>query len=107
MQVSGTAAIDGRGRSLYPDDIRSQIACTLDTVEALLEAAGCRLRDIAAATVFVKNPGDAAVFDRMADRRGLEPFPAVTVVADICRTELLFEIDAEAVSDRPQEPPVP
>jgi len=97
VQVSGTAAIDDQGRSLYPEDVRSQIACTLDTIEALLEPVGCGLREIVAATVFVKHPQDGPVFREMAVRRGLEPFPAVTVVADICRSELLFEIDAEAV----------
>lgn len=103
VQVSGTAAIDGHGRSLYPGDVHAQIACTLDTIEGLLEPTGCRLGDIAAATVFLKNPQDAPVFERMAVQRGLEPFPAVTVVADICRSELLFEIDAEAVCGRPPE----
>jgi hypothetical protein len=33
----------------------------------------------------------------MAVDRGLEDFPAVFVVADVCREELLFEIDGEAV----------
>jgi hypothetical protein len=33
----------------------------------------------------------------MARARGLEELPAVCVVADVCREELLFEIDAEAV----------
>ena len=32
----------------------------------------------------------------MAQDRGLEEFPAVCIVADVCRDELLFEIDAEA-----------
>jgi len=97
IQVSGTAAIGRLGETLYPEDVRSQIACTLDTIEALLETQGAALADIAAATVFVKRPEDAAVFHRMAIRRGIEPFPGVTVVADICRSELLFEIDAEVV----------
>jgi hypothetical protein len=45
------------------------------------------------------------VFRDVAATRGLDPFPGVTVVADICRSELLFEIDAEVVcpSDAPIE----
>jgi len=95
IQVSGTAAIDETGRSLYPDDVRSQIVCTLDNVEALLAQKGAGLGDIAAATVFVKRPEDADLFREQIARRGLEPFPGVLVVADICREDLLFEIDAE------------
>jgi enamine deaminase RidA (YjgF/YER057c/UK114 family) len=97
IQVSGTAAIDEKGKSLFPDDVRSQIESTLDNIEALLELSGASLADIAAATVFVKKPEDAVVFQEIAGKRGLDPFPGVTVVADICRSELLFEIDAEVV----------
>ena len=97
IQISGTAAIDEHGVSLYPGDIRSQINCTFDRIETLLNQEGAGLRDIAAATVFVKSPEQASVFWEMAKKRGLEAFPAVCVVADVCREELLFEIDGEAV----------
>jgi enamine deaminase RidA (YjgF/YER057c/UK114 family) len=96
FQLSGTAAIDEKGKSLYPGDIRSQIDCTFDKVEELLGNAGGRLSDICAATVFVKRPEAVPVFRKMAAERVLDPFPAVCVVTDICREELLFEIDAEA-----------
>jgi hypothetical protein len=33
----------------------------------------------------------------MARDQGLEEFPAVSVVADVCRDDLLFEIDGQAV----------
>jgi len=100
IQISGTAAIDEHGVSLYPGDIRSQINCTFDRIETLLNQEGAGLRDIAAATVFVKSPKYAPVFWKMAADRGLSDFPAVCVVADVCREELLFEIDAEAVVKR-------
>ncbi|MBW1939325.1 MAG: hypothetical protein JRI67_11305, partial [Deltaproteobacteria bacterium] len=100
IQVSGTAAIDERGLSLYPGDIRSQIRCTFDKIEALLELEGAGFGDIRAATVFVKSPGDEQVFREIASDRGLEEFPAVCVVADVCREELLFEMDAEAVVNK-------
>jgi enamine deaminase RidA (YjgF/YER057c/UK114 family) len=97
IQISGTAAIDEHGVSLYPEDIRSQINCTFDKIDSLLAQEGAGLADICAATVFVKRPEYAEVFWRMAADRGLADFPAVCVVADVCREELLFEIDAEAV----------
>jgi len=97
IQISGTAAIDEHGVSLYPGDIRSQINCTFDRIETLLDQEGAGFKDIAAATVFVKSPEFAPVFWKMAVARGLADFPAVCVVADVCREELLFEIDAEAV----------
>jgi len=97
IQVSGTAAIDEHGVSLYPCDIRAQIDCTLDKIETLLGQEGAGLTDICAANVFVKRPEYAEVFRETAADRGLADFPAVCVVADLCREELLFEMDAEAM----------
>lgn len=97
IQVSGTAAIDEHGVSLYPGDIRAQINCTFEKIETLLNQEGADLKDIAAATVFVKSPEYASLFWAMVADRGIADFPAVCVVADVCRDELLFEIDAEAV----------
>jgi enamine deaminase RidA (YjgF/YER057c/UK114 family) len=97
IEVSGTAAIDEHGVSLYPGDIHAQVICTLDKIETLLRQEGASLADICAATVFVKRPEYAEVFRQVAADRGLADLPAVCVVADVCREELLFEIDAEAV----------
>lgn len=97
IEISGTSAIDERGQSLYPGDARSQIAYTLDTVGALLGRAGAMMQDVAAATVFVKRPADASLFREIIAARGFGAIPAVCVVADICRDELLFEMDAEVV----------
>ncbi len=97
IELSGTAAIDETGKSLYPGDIHAQVECTLDKIETLLDKEGATLKDICAATVFVKHPNYANVFRKIAAARGLEHFPGVCVVADICRDELLFEMDAEVV----------
>jgi enamine deaminase RidA (YjgF/YER057c/UK114 family) len=97
FHLSGTAAIDERGKSLFADDISGQIGCTLDKVEALMSQVGAGLRDICAATVYVKRPEYADVFREITVERGLADLPVVCIVADVCREELLFEIDAEAL----------
>jgi enamine deaminase RidA (YjgF/YER057c/UK114 family) len=99
IQVSGTAAIDEQGRSLHPGDVRAQIDCTFDKIAALIGPEGATLADIAAASVFVKRPEDALVYRQRAAARGLENLPAVVMVADVCRDELLFEMDAEVAFD--------
>jgi enamine deaminase RidA (YjgF/YER057c/UK114 family) len=95
IQVSGTAAIDAQGASLHPGDTRAQIDCTFDKIAALIGQKGASLQDVAAACVFVKRPEDALVYRERAAARGLEDLPAVVMVADVCREELLFEMDAE------------
>jgi len=100
IQVSGTASIGEDGRTLHPEDGASQIACTLDKLEALLETASARLDQVATANVFLKEPALWADFQRIAKERGLAGFPGVPVIADICRNDLLFEIDAEVMVPR-------
>jgi enamine deaminase RidA (YjgF/YER057c/UK114 family) len=100
VEVSGTAAIDGHGVSLHPGDIHGQIECTLHNIEALLAQKNLCLKDICSASVFFKHPHDAEIFYRMAAARGLQDLPAVCVVADVCRDELLFEMDAEAAANK-------
>jgi hypothetical protein len=69
----------------------------LDKIAALIGPEGATLEDIVAASVFVKHGEDALVYMERAAGRGLKNLPAVVMVADICREELLFEIDAEVV----------
>jgi enamine deaminase RidA (YjgF/YER057c/UK114 family) len=95
--VSGTAAIDDRGNSLFPENVEAQITRTVESVEALIGEKGASLNDICCATVFLKRPEDLAVFKKVAKRFDLKHLPAVYVTADICRRELLFEMDALAV----------
>jgi enamine deaminase RidA (YjgF/YER057c/UK114 family) len=99
IQVSGTAAIDARGQSLHPGDVRAQIDCTFDKIAALIGPLGATLADIVAASVFIKRPEDAPVYAEMAAARGLADLPAVVMAADVCREELLFEMDAEVAFD--------
>ena len=95
--ISGTAAIDATGRSLYPRDVDAQIRKTLEVVEALIGEKGATLEDIRSATVYFKNAEDLNIYEKLAARLGLMILPAVFVVADICRDELLVEMDALAV----------
>ena len=106
IEVSGTAAIGATGLSLCQDDIRGQMECTLDTIESLIAQRGARLEDICAGTVVLKHPEHEAEYRKVARKRGLDNGPFLCVVADICREDLLFEIDAEVAFDRCQQQPL-
>ena len=84
-------------KSLHVGDAKSQIECTLDKMDVLLAQVGGTIQDVVSATVFVKQPEMAGIFRQVCRSRGMEDLPAVIVRADICRDELLFEIDAEAL----------
>jgi enamine deaminase RidA (YjgF/YER057c/UK114 family) len=95
--VSGTASIDDRGRTVHAGDFETQARYTLEAVEALLEGAGACLADVGQATAFLADPADGPAFARIVERSGLRDAPLVTTVADVCRDDLLFELDATAV----------
>ena len=98
--VSGTAAIDAAGHSLYPENAEAQISKTLEVVASLIAEKGATFKDIRSATVYLKRAGDWSTYEKIARRLRLTGLPAVFVVADICRDELLFEMDALAVIDK-------
>jgi len=99
--VSGTAAIDEQGKSLYPGDTRAQILKTLEVVEALISQEGAALKDIIEATVFLKRAEDLPIYEQVIKKYNLTDMPAVCVVADVCREELLFELDAAVAIPSP------
>jgi enamine deaminase RidA (YjgF/YER057c/UK114 family) len=95
LHLSGTAAIDEAGTSTHPGDVKSQIEYTFDRVEMLIGEQGASLGDVLSATVFVKKAEHAPLFEEACRKRGLDPDACVCVVADVCREELMFEMDAE------------
>ncbi len=95
--VSGTASIDDRGATRHAGDFEAQVRSTLEAVQALLQAEGADLADVRQATAFLKNPCDGRSFERLLERSGLNPSQVVATVADVCRPDLLFELDATAL----------
>lgn len=90
LEISGTAAIDAAGRSVHDGDLPAQVAYTLDAIQALIEPAGAKLTDLLAGCLFVKHRADRAAVAQLLDE-----LPLVGIHADVCRPELLVEIDAE------------
>ena len=95
--VSGTASIDDQGETIHVGDFVRQTEVTMDMVEALLVQGGAGLENVVQATAFIKRPEDVGTFQRIINELGLEDLPIVCTIADVCRDDLLFELDATAV----------
>lgn len=95
--ISGTASIGPDGKTRYLDAPEAQIMETLLSIAALLESVGGGLKDICSATLFLKDPTIFKTFKDITRLLGVSDFPVVPVVADVCRPELLVEIEAVAV----------
>ncbi len=100
IYVSGTASIDQEGSTVHLGSLAGQIERTLLNVQALLQQAGASFEDVCHSTVFFKPGTNPSGLPRVRDQLGLPDFPAVVTRADICREDLLFEIDAEAAIPR-------
>jgi enamine deaminase RidA (YjgF/YER057c/UK114 family) len=92
--LSGTASIDEHGKTVYLDDPVGQIRKTVEVVQALILHEGASLQDIHEATVFFKDAEDMQKYWPIAEQFGITDLPAVFIIADVCRDDLLFEIDA-------------
>jgi enamine deaminase RidA (YjgF/YER057c/UK114 family) len=94
VYVSGTAAIDAAGTTCCRDDITGQIAMTLENVEAVLDDLAVDDRDVVQAMAYCVSPEVQKVFrDRFTGR---VPWPCLVMIGDVCRDDLLFEVEVTA-----------
>jgi enamine deaminase RidA (YjgF/YER057c/UK114 family) len=106
--ISGTASITD-SESRHPDDAEAQTEQTLDNIQALiaednlrrhgLPGLGATMAGLALARVYVKRQEDYEKA-RAVCRRRLGELPTIYAVADVCRPELLVEIEGIAFSQR-------
>jgi len=96
VHVSGTASLDGNGRSLHGEHASAQCAETLLGVGAVLEQASMSLADIKQATLFCKDDRTFAACQQVLRLLEVPAFPTVAVRADVCRPELLVEMEVIA-----------
>jgi len=91
--ISGTASIDPAGCTEYIGDIEAQIDATIAHVRALLHQAGCDDGHILSALVYCKTP---QVEQAYMAREPRPIWPRLTLIGDVCRPDLLFEIEVTA-----------
>ena len=97
LLISGTASIDPDGATLYVDDVAEQIRLTMDVVGAILDSRQMGWRDITRAIAYIKSGHDAEVYRKYCRDKGLPELPTVIAENDICRDDLLFEIEVDAI----------
>ena len=99
LLISGTASIIGHA-SVHPGDAAAQLEETLANLEGLLRQArkragfgSARLGPESLVKVYLRNGTDAAAIEiRLREQLGQE-VPFLILAADVCRSELLLEID--------------
>ena len=93
VYVSGTAAIDAEGRTCPIGDAKGQVAVTVENVRAAFKDLGCNDSEVVQAIAYSKTPEVQEIFHKeFADL----DWPCISVIADVCRDDLLFELEAAA-----------
>ncbi len=97
VYVSGTASINVLGESTYIGNTEIQTLDTFMNIAALLEDQGGGLKDVCMGTVYCKNREAHEAYTSTMRMLGITKMPLICVEADVCRHELLIEIEVVAV----------
>ncbi len=100
LYISGTASIEPDGRTIHVGDTAKQIEKTMQVVEALLNHKGMCWSDTTRAIAYFRHYKDAALWEKFVRSRKLPRFPVNVVQCEICRSDLLFEIELDAAAPR-------
>ncbi|MHB1462604.1 MAG: Rid family hydrolase [Armatimonadota bacterium] len=96
LMISGTASIDPQGLSAHQDDPQKQIELTMQVVKAILTSRGMDWCHTTRAIAYCKRPEYAELFRRYCAINQVPLGHCLFVQADICREELLFELELDA-----------
>ncbi|MCK5794198.1 MAG: hypothetical protein KAH12_05810, partial [Anaerolineales bacterium] len=94
VYISGTASIDAEGNTTHIGNASKQIEATIDNVRAVMEQMHCPEDKLVQVVAYCKNTEVERVFNSYKHQM---QWPWATVICDICRDDLLFEIEAAAV----------
>jgi enamine deaminase RidA (YjgF/YER057c/UK114 family) len=97
--ISGTASIDKNGLSVYVGNFKSQMEFTMEILSAILKQENCGFSNVAQAIVYLKRTKDMGDCFQMLDKVGFPRERALFQTGvDICRDDLLCEIELTAVA---------
>lgn len=97
LLISGTASIAPDGRTAHVGDVRAQIELSMQVVKEILKSRWMSFADVSRATAYFATPADVVVWEDWCAQHGLQALPVVAAVCDICRDDLLFEIELDAI----------
>jgi len=105
LHVSGTASIGRDGGTVHVGDVDGQIELALQAVRDLLLSRGMDWPDVNRAVAYCADLRDVPRLARCLERQGVTELPLAVAHADICRDDLLFEMEVEAATALVPDPP--
>jgi len=99
LLVSGTASIGQGKETVHVGDVTAQVARTMEVVAAILSARRMSWEDVTRKVAFFRHTGDVPALTNYCVEHALPPIPVVMTHNVICRDDLLFEIELDAVAE--------
>ena len=97
VTVSGTASIEPGGKTAYLDDVPGQIDLTMRVVEAILAQKDMNWSNVTRAIAYFKCAQYHRDYVKYCADNGIPDMPAIITENDICRHDLLFEIELDTI----------
>lgn len=97
LMISGTASIDPDGHTLFHDDPLGQIRQTMEVAEAILKSRGFTWADVVRGIAYFPDAALIPAYRAYARDLRLPEFPLILAEGVVCRDDLLFEIEVDAV----------
>lgn len=95
--VSGTASVNELGETAHVGDLRRQIERTLLNIQQLLAPHGATFANLVQVISYLKSPSYLPQFQDVLNQWGLVNLPNSIVTANVCRPDLLVEVEAIAI----------
>ena len=97
LLISGTASINEGGETVHRQDCDQQMRQTLAVLEAILRHNEAEFENVVQAIIYVQREEDLPLCLKIARERGFPVHRSLVYIADVCREDLLCEIEAHAV----------
>jgi enamine deaminase RidA (YjgF/YER057c/UK114 family) len=97
LTISGTASIEPGGETVHLGDTAKQIELTMEVVHEILKSRNMDWQDTARTIAYFKDDSEAHLLEQYCLDNNLPELPIAISHADVCRHDLLFEIELDAV----------
>lgn len=95
--VSGTASISKTGETIHVGNLEGQIEQTMDVVRKIIDSREMDWHHMVRGIAYFSETSKIHLFQDYCQRNGLPRLPSLLVQNDICRHDLLFEIEADFI----------
>lgn len=97
LTISGTASIDPAGNTVHVGDVAAQVDLTMRVVGAILQSRGKTWSDLTRGLAYFRHSADLPQLARWCRAHEIIALPVITSTQTVCRDDLLFEIEVDAV----------